>query len=209
MPKLSVYNISGVLTGEEIELNEGVFGVEFNEAVVHQAIVMQQANERHGTAATKTRGLVRGGGRKPWKQKGTGRARSGSTRSPIWVGGGVVFGPQPRSYAKKMPRKARRLAIRCALSAKVAAGELVVVEGLTFEAPKTKNVVNMLAAFEATGKKALFITDGENANVELSARNMPKVTAISNACLNCFDLLNNNKVFLAKEAIAKIEEVLA
>ena len=220
MPKLSVYNISGQPTGEEIELNEVVFGVEFNEAVVHQAIVMQHANQRQGTAATKTRGLVRGGGRKPWKQKGTGRARSGSTRgpswpevksvrSPLWVGGGTVFGPQPRSYDKKMPRKARRLAIRCALSAKVAAGEMVVVDGLAFDAPKTKNVVAMLAAFDAADKKALIITNGENENVELSSRNMPKVTALSNGCLNCFDLLNNNKVFLAKDAIARIEEVLA
>lgn len=209
MPKLSVYNISGQPTGEEIELNEVVFGVEFNEAVVHQAIVMQHANQRQGTAATKTRGLVRGGGRKPWKQKGTGRARSGSTRSPLWVGGGTVFGPQPHSYDKKMPRKARRLAIRCALSAKVAAGEMVVVDGLAFDAPKTKNVVAMLAAFDAADKKALIITNGENENVELSSRNMPKVTALSNGCLNCFDLLNNNKVFLAKDAIARIEEVLA
>ena len=170
MPKLSVYNISGQPTGEEIELNEVVFGVEFNEAVVHQAIVMQQAAERQG---------------------------------------GTVFGPQPRSYDKKMPRKARRLAIRCALSAKVAAGEMVVVDGLAFDAPKTKNVVAMLAAFDAADKKALIITNGENENVELSSRNMPKVTALSNGCLNCFDLLNNNKVFLAKDAIARIEEVLA
>lgn len=203
MPKLSVYNISGQPTGEEIELNEVVFGVEFNEAVVHQAIVMQHANQRQGTAATKTRGLVRGSGRKPWKQKGTGRARTGHARS------GTVFGPQPRSYDKKMPRKARRLAIRCALSAKVAAGEMVVVDGLAFDAPKTKNVVAMLAAFDAADKKALIITNGENENVELSSRNMPKVTALSNGCLNCFDLLNNNKVFLAKDAIARIEEVLA
>lgn len=174
MPKLSVYNISGQATGEEIELNDLVFGVEFNEAVVHQAIVMQQAAERQGTSATKTRGMVRGGGRKPWRQKGTGRARSGSTRSPIWVGGGTTFGPQPRSYAKKMPRKARRLAIRCALSAKVAAGELIVVEGLSFDAPKTKNVVTMLSAFDAADKKALLITDGSNENVELSSRNIPK-----------------------------------
>lgn len=209
MPKLSVYNISGQATGEEIELNDLVFGVEFNEAVVHQAIVMQQAAERQGTYATKTRGMVRGGGRKPWRQKGTGRARSGSTRSPIWVGGGTTFGPQPRSYAKKMPRKARRLAIRCALSAKVAAGELIVVEGLSFDAPKTKNVVTMLSAFDAADKKALLITDGSNENVELSSRNIPKVTALSNGCLNCFDLLHNNKVFLAKDAVAKIEEVLA
>ena len=180
MPKLSVYNISGQATGEEIELNDLVFGVEFNEAVVHQAIVMQQAAERQGTSATKTRGMVRGGG-----------ARSGSTRSPIWVGGGTTFGPQPRSYAKKMPRKARRLAIRCALSAKVAAGELIVVEGLSFDAPKTKNVVTMLSAFDAADKKALLITDGSNENVELSSRNIPKVTALSNGCLNCFDLLHN------------------
>ncbi len=209
MPKLSVYNISGQPTGEEIELNEMVFGVEFNEPVVHQAIVMQQANQRQGTAATKTRGMVRGGGRKPWKQKGTGRARSGSTRSPIWVGGGTTFGPQPRSFAKSMPRKARRLAIRCALSAKVAAGELVVVEGLNFDAAKTKNVVNFLTAFESADKKNLIITNGDNENVALSARNMPKVTALSNTCLNCFDLLHNNKVFLDKSAIETIEGVLA
>lgn len=208
MPKLSVYNLAGQVTGE-IELNDQVFGVEFNEAVVHQAIVMQLANQRQGTSATKTRGMVRGGGRKPWKQKGTGRARSGSTRSPIWVGGGTTFGPQPRSYAKKMPRKARRLALCCALSAKVAAGEMVVVEGLTFDAPKTKNVAEMLGAFEAADKKALIITNGDNVNVELSARNMPKVTAISNMGLNCFDILNSNKVFLDKEIVEKIEEVLA
>ncbi len=208
MPKLSVYNLAGQVTGE-IELNDQVFGVEFNEAVVHQAIVMQLANQRQGTSATKTRGMVRGGGRKPWKQKDTGRARSGSTRSPIWVGGGTTFGPQPRSYAKKMPRKARRLALCCALSAKVAAGEMVVVEGLTFDAPKTKNVAAMLGAFEAADKKALIITNGDNVNVELSARNMPKVTAISNMGLNCFDILNSNKVFLDKEIVEKIEEVLA
>ncbi len=208
MPKLSVYNLAGQVTGE-IELNDQVFGVEFNEAVVHQAIVMQLANQRQGTSATKTRGMVRGGGRKPWKQKGTGRARSGSTRSPIWVGGGTTFGPQPRSYAKKMPRKARRLALCCALSAKVAAGEMVVVEGLAFDAPKTKNVVAMLGAFDAADKKALIITNGDNVNVELSARNMPKVTAISNMGLNCFDILNSNKVFLDKEIVEQIEEVLA
>lgn len=208
MPKLSVYNLAGQVTGE-IELNDQVFGVEFNEAVVHQAIVMQLANQRQGTSATKTRGMARGGGRKPWKQKGTGRARCGSTRSPIWVGGGTTFGPQPRSYAKKMPRKARRLALCCALSAKVAAGEMVVVEGLTFDAPKTKNVVAMLGAFDAADKKALIITNGDNVNVELSARNMPKVTAISNMGLNCFDILNSNKVFLDKEIVEQIEEVLA
>ena len=208
MPKLSVYNLSGQVAGE-IELNDLVFGAEFNEAVVHQAVVMQQANERQGTSATKTRGMVRGGGRKPWKQKGTGHARCGSIRSSIWVGGGCTFGPSPRSYAKKMPRKARRLALCCALSSKVAAGELVVVEGLAFDAPKTKNVANMLTAFEAAGKKALIITDGSNENVALSARNMPKVNTITNMGLNCVDILNANKIFLAKDVVEKIEEVLA
>lgn len=207
MPKLSVYNIAGQVTGE-IELNDIVFGAEFNEAVVHQAVVMQQANERQGTSATKTRGMVRGGGRKPWKQKGTGRARCGSNRSPVWVGGGTTFGPQPRSYAKKMTRKARRLALCCALSSKVAANELFVVEGLAFDAPKTKNVVNMMKAFEVEGQKALLIHDN-NANVVLSARNIEKVTTITNMGLNCFDILNSNKVFLAKEVVEKIEEVLA
>ena len=209
MPKLSVYNMAGKTTGEEIELNEEVFGVEFNEPVVHQAIVMQQANERQGTSATKTRGMVRGGGKKPWRQKGTGHARVGSTRSPLWVGGGVTFGPQPRSYKKDMPRKARRLAIRCALSAKVAEGQLVIIDNIAFDDFKTKRTVEMLKTFEAEENKTLIITNGENENVELSARNLRKVTVINNGGLNCFDLLHNNKVFLDKNAVEKIEEVLA
>ena len=209
MPKLSVYNMAGQATGEEIELNEEVFGVEFNEPVVHQAIVMQQANQRQGTSATKTRGMVRGGGRKPWRQKGTGHARVGSTRSPLWVGGGVTFGPQPRSYKKDMPRKARRLAIRCALSAKVAEGQLVIIDNIAFDDFKTKRTVEMLKTFEAEENKTLIITNGENENVELSARNLCKVTVINNGGLNCFDLLHNNKVFLDKNAVEKIEEVLA
>ena len=209
MPKLSVYNMSGKTTGEEIELNEEVFGVEFNEPIVHQAIVMQQANQRQGTSATKTRGMVRGGGRKPWRQKGTGHARVGSTRSPLWIGGGVTFGPQPRSYKKDMPRKARRLAIRCALSAKVAEGQLVIIDNIAFDDYKTKRTIEMLNAFDAAENKTLIITDGENENVELSARNLRKVTVINNGGLNCFDLLHNNKVFLDKNAVEKIEEVLA
>ena len=209
MPKLSVYNMAGKTTGEEIELNEEVFGVEFNEPVVHQAIVMQQANQRQGTSATKTRGMVRGGGRKPWRQKGTGHARVGSTRSPLWVGGGVTFGPQPRSYHKDMTRKARHLAIRCALSAKVAEGQLVIIDNIAFDDFKTKRTLEMLDAFEAAENKTLIITNGENENVELSARNIRKVTVINNGGLNCFDLLHNNKVFLDKNAVEKIEEVLA
>ncbi|MDR3348692.1 MAG: 50S ribosomal protein L4 [Acidaminococcales bacterium] len=209
MPKIAVYDIAGNPTGEEIELLDRVFGVPMNEAVVHQAVVMQMASWRQGNASTKTRGHVRGGGRKPWRQKGTGRARAGSIRSPLWVGGGTVFGPHPRSYKQSMPRKARRLAIRCALSDKVAAGELVVVEGLTFGQPKTKDAVKMLGGFGAGAGKALIITNGLDVNMLKSARNIPGVKTLSNSFLNVYDLLNAQKVLLAKDAIARIEEVLA
>ncbi len=208
MPKVAVYDITGKETGE-IELNDNVFGVEMNEAVLHQAVVMQLASQRLGTAATKTRGVVRGGGRKPWKQKGTGRARSGSTRSPIWVGGGTVFGPQPRSYAFKMPRKQRRLAIKCALSAKVKAGELMVVEDISFAQPKTKDVVKMLGNFNATDDKALIVTGEVIETVEKSSRNIPGVKAIASQGLNVYDLLYHNKVLVTKDAVTRIEEVLA
>ena len=146
MPTVATYNQSGVKVGE-IQLNDAVFGVEVNEAVMHQAVVRQLSNERLGTHATKTRGMVRGGGRKPWKQKGTGRARSGSSRSPIWIGGGTTFGPQPRSYYKAMPRKARRLAVKSALSDKVNNSELYVLEEITLAAPKTKEVLNIINSF--------------------------------------------------------------
>lgn len=209
MPKVAVYDITGAKTGE-IELNDSVFGVEVNESVLHQAVVMQLASQRLGTAATKTRGLVRGGGRKPWKQKGTGRARAGSTRSPIWVGGGTTFGPQPRSYAFRMPRKQRRLAIKSALTAKLQDGELVVVDSIAFDAPKTKNVVNMLSGFDAANKKSLIITGEVVENVEKSARNIPGVKAVpASSSLNVYDLLYHDKVFVTKEAITRIEEVLA
>jgi large subunit ribosomal protein L4 len=209
MPKVAVYDITGAKTGE-LELNDSVFGVEVNESVLHQAVVMQLASQRLGTASTKTRGLVRGGGRKPWKQKGTGRARSGSTRSPIWVGGGTTFGPQPRSYAFRMPRKQRRLAIKSALTAKLQDGELVVVDSIAFDAPKTKNVINMLSGFDAANKKSLIITGEVVENVEKSARNIPGVKAIpASSSLNVYDLLYHDKVFVTKEAITRIEEVLA
>jgi large subunit ribosomal protein L4 len=207
MPTVAVYTVAGQKTSD-LELNESVFGVEANEALVHQAVVMQMAAQRLGTHATKTRGLVRGGGRKPWKQKGTGRARSGSTRSPIWVGGGTVFGPTPRSYAFRMPRKQRRLAIKCALSDKVASGDFVVLENLDFAAPKTKDVVKMLNDF-SVDKKVLFVTADAVENVEKSSRNIPGVKAISSCGLNVYDILNHNKLFITKDAITRIEEVLA
>ena len=207
MPKVALYNIAGETTGE-VELNENIFGVEVNEALVHQAVVMQLANQRLGTHATKTRGLVRGGGRKPWRQKGTGRARCGSSRSPIWVGGGTVFGPQPRSYAFSMPKKQRRLAIKCALSSKVNDQEIFVVDSINFDQPKTKNVVKMLSDFNAEGK-ALIITADAIENVERSANNIPGVKVITTMGLNVYDLLHHTKIFVAQDAISRIEEVLA
>jgi large subunit ribosomal protein L4 len=207
MPKVAVYTVTGQQAGD-LELNESIFGVEVNGALLHQAVVMQLASQRLGTHATKTRGFVRGGGRKPWKQKGTGRARSGSTRSPIWVGGGTVFGPTPRSHAFSMPRKQRRLAIKCALSDKVQSGDFVVLENLDFAAPKTKDVVKMLNDFSVE-KKALIITADEAENVEKSSRNIPGVKAINTSGLNVYDILNHSKLFITKDAITRIEEVLA
>ncbi len=207
MPTVAVYNIDRQQVGD-IELNDNVFGVEVNGALLHQAVVMQLASQRLGTHATKTRAFVRGGGRKPWKQKGTGRARSGSRRSPLWVGGGTVFGPHPRSYAFSMPRKQRRLAIKCALSDKVQEGSLLVLDALDFEAPKTKQVVKLLQTFEAD-KKALIITAEEAENVERSSRNIPGVKAINTMGLNVYDILNHDKLFVTKDAVARIEEVLA
>lgn len=207
MPKVTLYNIAGQAAGE-IELNDSVFGVEYNEAVIHQAVVRQQANERLGTHATKTRGLVRGGGKKPWRQKGTGRARVGSIRSPLWVGGGTVFGPTPRSHAKDMTKKARRLAVKSALSEKLRANELVVIDQINFEAPKTKQVVEMLKAFEA--QKALIIDGGSAVkNTVLSARNIPGVKAIGTCGINIYDLVHYTKLFVTQEAVKQIEEVLA
>ncbi len=205
MPKVKLYNIAGQETGE-IELNDSVFGVDYNEAVIHQAVVRQMANERLGTHATKTRGLVRGGGKKPWKQKGTGRARVGSIRSPLWVAGGTVFGPTPRSHAKDMPRKARQLAVKSALSEKLRANELIVIDAIDFEAPKTKNVVKMLADLHSEGKA--LIVDGAR-NTVLSARNIPGVKAYAPSGLNIYDIVNTDKLFLTQEAVKKIEEVLA
>ena len=208
MPKVKLYNVAGEAAGE-VELKDSVFGVDYNEAVIHQAVVRQMANERLGTHATKTRGLVRGGGRKPWKQKGTGRARVGSIRSPLWVGGGTVFGPTPRSHAKDMTRKARQLAVKSALSEKLRANELIVVDAINFDAPKTKEAVKFLAAFNVDGKA--LIVDGGTAseNTVLSARNIPGVKAYAPSGLNIYDIVHYTKLFLTQDAVKKIEEVLA
>lgn len=208
MPKVAVYDMTGAVTGE-IELNNNVFGIEANEAVLHQAVKMQLANQRLGTHATKTRAQVRGGGRKPWRQKGTGRARAGTIRSPLWVGGGTVFGPQPRSYAFKMPRKARRLALRSALSAKVAAGELLVLEDVKFAEPKTKEAVKMLNNLKIADEKALIVIGEYDENVDKSSRNIPGVKTITSNGINVYDLLYHDKVVVTKDAVTRIEEVLA
>ena len=209
MPIVAVYDIAGTKISD-MELNDSVFGVDVNESLVHQAVVMQMASQRLGTASTKTRGFVRGGGKKPWKQKGTGRARAGSIRSPLWVGGGTTFGPHPRSYAFSMPRKQRRLAIKCALTSKLQDGELVILDAIDFETPKTKSVLKLMSDFNVANKKILIVTADMLENVEKSARNIPGVKAIPAAnSLNIYDILYHDKVFVTKEAITRIEEVLA
>lgn len=199
-------NTNGEKLGE-ITLNEAVFGVEPNLHVMHLALRRQLNNARQGSACAKTRAEVSGGGKKPWKQKGTGRARSGSSRSPIWIGGGTTFGPQPRSYYKAMPRKARRLAVKSALSDKVNNSELYVLEEITLAAPKTKEVLNIINSFNVGDAKVLFITEGD-VNVERSARNIQGVKALACEGMNIFDLLHYDKLFITKGAVAKIEEVL-
>ena len=209
MPIVAVYDIAGTKISD-MELNDSVFGVDVNESVIHQAVVMQLASQRLGTASTKTRGFVRGGGKKPWKQKGTGRARAGSIRSPLWVGGGTVFGPHPRSYAFRMPRKQRRLAIKSALTAKLQDGELIVLDSINFDVPKTKSVLQLMNDFKVPNKKILIVTADTLENVEKSARNIPGVKAIpASSSLNVYDLLYHDKVFVTKDAITRIEEVLA
>jgi large subunit ribosomal protein L4 len=207
MPKVAVYNVQGAQVGE-MELNDEIFGIEPNEAVVHEAVVMQLASLRRGTHATKTRAEVRGGGRKPWRQKGTGRARAGTIRSPLWRKGGIVFGPKPRDYAYSIPRKKRRLAIKSVLSSKVNTGDLIVLDNLTLAAPKTKEMVQVLNNLKVD-KKALIVTVDNETNVERSARNIAGVKPLAADGINVYDLLNHDKLIITKDAIAKVEEVWA
>ncbi|MBM7853827.1 large subunit ribosomal protein L4 [Desulfohalotomaculum tongense] len=207
MPKVAVYNINGQQVGET-ELNDSVWGIQPNEHVLHAAVVMQLAGRRLGTHDTKTRSEVRGGGRKPWRQKGTGRARHGSIRSPIWRGGGIVFGPHPRSYKYSLPKKVRRLAMKSALSAKVQNGEILVVDSLTLDQPKTKEMVNILNNLNVK-TKALVVTAEREDNVIKSARNIPGVKPLRAEGLNVYDILHHDKLVITKDAVAKVEEVLA
>ncbi|ACJ32490.1 50S ribosomal protein L4 [Anoxybacillus sp. LAT_35] len=207
MPKVALYNQNGENIGE-IELNDAVFGIEPNKHVLFEAVIMQRASLRQGTHKTKNRAEVSGGGRKPWRQKGTGRARQGSIRSPQWRGGGVVFGPVPRSYSYKLPKKVRRLAIKSALSSKVLENSIVVLDNLTLEAPKTKEMVKILNNL-SVDRKALIVTADANENVILSARNIPGVTVVTASGINVLDVLNHDKLVITKAAVEKVEEVLA
>ena len=206
MPTVAVYDMTNNKVGD-IELSEEIFGVEINEGLVHQAVVMQMASWRLGTHSTKTRGEVRGGGKKPWRQKGTGRARAGSRRSPLWRGGGTIFGPHPRDYSFSMPRKQRRLALKCVLTDKVNEGNLIVLDDLNFDEPKTKKFVEFQKTFGVDKCKSLFITRELIENVMRSSNNLQNAKAIAALQLNVYDILNSEKLFLTKDAVAKIEEV--
>ena len=206
MAKVSVYNIDGKVVGD-IELNDAVFGVEVNEHLVHMAVVNQLANKRQGTQSAKTRAEVSGGGRKPWRQKGTGHARQGSTRAPQWTGGGVVFAPKPRDYSFKMNKKEKNLALKSALTTKVAEEKIIVLDSLKFDDIKTKNMVAVLNNLKA--EKALVVLNDNDQNVVLSARNIPGVrTALTNT-INVYDILKYEKLIVTKDAVATIEEVYA
>ena len=206
MANYDVLTVEGTKAGS-IELNDSVFGIEPNQHVLFEAINLQRASLRRGTHAVKNRSAVSGGGKKPWRQKGTGNARQGTIRAPQWRGGGIVFGPTPRSYSYKMPKKMRRLALRSALSSKVQEDSLLVLDAIQMDAPKTKEFTKLMDNLNLS-KKVLFVIDGEDANVELSARNIPGVTVIKPEGLNVLDILGHGKVVFTQKAVEKTEEVL-
>ena len=204
MAKLDIYNLSGAVTGS-IELSDGIFGIEPNKAAIAAVIRNQLANRRQGTHSTKTRSEVRGGGKRPWRQKGTGRARHGSTRSAQYVGGGIIFGPKPRDYSYTVPKKIKRLALKSALSSKLADKKIVVVDSFDMNEIKTANMAKALKALNV--ENALIVFDDKNVNAELSARNIPTVkTALVNT-INVFDILKYDSFLVSKAAVEKIEEV--
>ena len=207
MPKVDVYNMQGKKVSD-VELSEAVFGIEPNENVVHSALVNYLANQRQGTQSTKTRAEVRGGGRKPWRQKGTGRARQGSIRAPQWIKGGIALGPKPRSYSYRINKKEKQLAIKSLLSAKVLDNELTVVDKLEVKDAKTKVMAKALADLKVEGKALIILAD-KNENVLRSSRNIEGVKTIELNTINVFDLLNCNKLVLPLDTVKKLEEVYA
>ena len=207
MPKVDLYNIKGKKTGD-CELTDTIFGIEISTFAMHQAVVTYNANQRQGTQSTLTRSEVSGGGKKPWRQKGTGRARVGSSRNPVWRHGGVTFAPKPRDYSKKMNKKTRRLALKSALTCKVNDSEIIVLEDLNVDTGKTKNMVEILKALGVEGK-ALFVTDGVNENVLRATGNIPGVSTTIVSSLNTYDILVHDKFITTRDAITRIEEVYA
>ena len=206
MANVSVYNIEGKEVGK-IDLSDAVFGVEVNEHLVHMAAVSQLANNRQGTQKAKTRSEVSGGGRKPWRQKGTGHARQGSTRAPQWTGGGVVFAPVPRDYSFKMNKREKRAALKSALTSRVEENKFIVIDEINFEEAKTKNFANILKSLDVS--KALVVLEDDNKNAELSARNIADVKTAKTNTINVYDILKYNTVITTKAVVAKIEEVYA
>ncbi len=206
MAKVSVYNMEGKEV-ETMELDDAVFGVEVNEHLVHMAVVQQLANNRQGTQKAKTRSEVRGGGRKPWRQKGTGHARQGSTRAPQWTGGGVVFAPTPRDYSFKLNKKEKRAALKSALSSRVAENKFVVVDELKFDAIKTKDFAKVMSNLGL--EKALVVINDNDTNVVMSAKNIPTVKTASTSTINVYDILKYNTVVVTKDAVNTIQEVYA
>ena len=207
MPKVTLFNQDGSKNGE-VSLNDTVFGIEPNDSVIFDAVLMQRASMRQGTHAVKNRSAVRGGGKKPWRQKGTGRARQGSIRSPQWVGGGTVFGPKQSEYAYKLTSKGQRVAIKSVLSQKVLDEGLVVVNELKFEQPRTKAFAEVLSNLDVNSK-VLVVLEDDNANAALAARNLKNVTVIPAKGLNVLDVINNDKMVITKGALSQVEEVLA
>ena len=214
MPVLNIYKLDGSQAGT-VEVNNEIFGIEPNKHVMHEVLVAELAEARQGSASTKTRAEVRGGGRKPFRQKGTGRARQGSTRAPHMVGGGVVHGPKPRNYAKKVNKKVRRLALRSALAQKISEGNVIVLDDFALETPKTKTFIDFAKTLNFGGVKQLYVTNDDTDTVDrdyflyLSTRNIEKVAAINTRDLSVYWLIKQDKVVLTKEALATIEEVLA
>ncbi|WP_024833097.1 50S ribosomal protein L4 [Ruminiclostridium josui] len=207
MPKVDLYNMKGEVVGD-IQLCDNVFGAEVNKEVLHAVVVNQLANKRQGTQSTKTKSEVRGGGKKPWRQKGTGRARQGSIRSAQWIKGGIVLGPKPRSYRYTMPKKVKRIAMKSALTSKVSGNEIFVLDALTLDAIKTKSMVGVLNSLKVDSS-ALIVIDSKNENVVKSARNIPGVKTAYVNTLNVFDILKYDKFIITKDAVEKVEEVYA
>jgi len=204
VPEVQIKDKSNNTVGK-MELRDDIFGVDMKPTVVHQAVVNFLANQRQGTHATKTKGLVRGGGKKPFKQKHTGRARAGSIRSPLWRGGGIVFGPQPRDYSYNLPKKVKKLALKTALSMKMSEGEITIIDGLSIDKPKTKDMVSILKKFGLEGKRTLIVIPEKDEAVTLSARNIPGLKVVRVSDLNTYNVLVHERLIITKDAISRFQ----